>query len=408
MPILLKRITADIIECVQVNRFSCLVSTLPDISHDLIDSHRKDLVLVSGYYGFGNLGDEAILEVLCSQLKSESIVVLSNSPQKTASTFSVAARNRWNLVKVFALFQRTKLFVSGGGGLFQDTSSLRSVIYYSLLHLMARMAGVKVLVYAQGLGPLRSPVARYLTSLSMRFSDSITVRDPQSLSMLRNWGLGGHLTADPVWSLAPGKLPGEIESELNRFKNDGDGDTILIGLSLREHASMDENALRKFKKILAASLPPNAVLVPLVLQKDQDSRPLDSVIDEWTKEGRAVLGFDADSLVRPSQWLALIGRLDFVVGMRLHSLIMALGAEVPVFGLSYDPKVEKVMKEFGQPFLNLINDRAIFEDDQAMEKLLKEALLRRQDSIQSLKKPLDEARRAACMNIQFIDRILGR
>ncbi|HMP53102.1 MAG TPA: hypothetical protein PKD05_16245, partial [Candidatus Melainabacteria bacterium] len=59
-------------------------------------------------------------------------------------------------------------------------------------------------------------------------------------------------------------------------------------------------------------------------------------------------------------------------------------------------------------FLNLINDRAIFEDDQAMEKLLKEALLRRQDSIQSLKKPLDEARRAACMNIQFIDRILGR
>lgn len=365
-------------------------------------------MLVSGYYGFGNLGDEAILEVLCSQLKSESIVVLSNNPRKTASTFSVEARSRWKLAKVFALFQRTKLFVSGGGGLFQDTSSLRSVIYYSLLHFMARIAGVKVLVYAQGLGPLRSPLAKYLTSLSMRFSDSITVRDPQSLRMLRNWGLCGHLTADPVWSLAPGNLPGEIESELERFKKDGDGGNILIGLSLREHSSMDENSLNRFKKILSAALPPNAVLVPLILQKDQDTRPLDSVIDEWTGKGRAVLRFDAESLERPSQWLALIGRLDYVVGMRLHSLIMALGAGVPVFGLSYDPKVEKVMKEFGQPFLNLINDRAVFEDDQAMEKLLKEALLRRQDSIQSLKKPLDEARRAACMNIHFIDRILGR
>lgn len=381
---------------------------MTDILHEPTDKHISDLVLVSGYYGFGNLGDEAILEVLLSQLNPESIVVLSNNPQKTASIFGVESQDRWNLLKVFALFQRAKLFVSGGGGLFQDTSSLRSVVYYSLLHFMARIAGVKVLVYAQGLGPLRSPVAKYLTSLSMRFSDLVTVRDPRSLSLLRDWGITGHLTADPVWSLAPGDLPGEIESELESFKNYGDGGTILIGLSLREHSSMDENSLNRFKKILSASLPPNAVLVPLVLQKDQDTRPLDSVIDEWTGKGRAVLRFDSDSLERPSQWLALIGRLDYVVGMRLHSLIMALGAGVPVFGLSYDPKVEKVMKEFGQPFLNLINDRAIFEDDQAMEKLLKEALLRRQDSVQSLKKPLDEARLAACMNIQFIDRILGR
>lgn len=378
------------------------------ISHELKDTHKNDLVLVSGYYGFGNLGDEAILEVLLSQLHPESCLVLSNNPEKTSSNFGVESQDRWNMLKVFTLFQRAKLFVSGGGGLFQDSSSVRSVIYYSLLHLMARLAGVKVLVYAQGIGPLRSPLARYLTALSMRFSDLVTVRDPRSLSLLSDWGITGHLTADPVWSLTPGVLPAEIESALDRYREAGEGDTILVGLSLREHPSMDTHSLKRLAEVLSKSLPPNAVLVPLILQRDQDSRPLNTVIDALEGEGFAVFKFDADSLERPSQWLALIGRLDFVVGMRLHSLIMALGAGLPVFGLSYDPKVEKVMKEFGQPFLNLINDRPFQEEDQAMEKQLKEALLRRQDSIQSLKKPLDEARRTACMNIQFIDRILGR
>ncbi|MBP7578818.1 MAG: polysaccharide pyruvyl transferase family protein, partial [Candidatus Obscuribacter sp.] len=116
----------------------------------------RKLVVVSGYYGFNNLGDEAILEELVSELKTlvalEDIVVLSQDPNATANLYGVKAINRWQISKIAGLMGQTKLFISGGGGLFQDTGSIKSVIYYGGLINIARMAGAKVMAYAQGLG----------------------------------------------------------------------------------------------------------------------------------------------------------------------------------------------------------------------------------------------------------------
>ena len=102
----------------------------------------KSLVLISGYYGFGNLGDEAILESIIRELEKsvskDKIVVLSNDPEKHRKTYGVAAVTRWKLASLLKLLPKAKLFISGGGGLFQDTNSPGSTIYYGGQIALAR------------------------------------------------------------------------------------------------------------------------------------------------------------------------------------------------------------------------------------------------------------------------------
>src|SRR5262249_16596114 len=149
---------------------------------------KRDLVVVSGYYGFGNLGDEAILEELTNELKKilggvEKIVVLSAKPEETQSTFGIQARDPWPIVQLLPLLKRTQLFVSGGGGLFQDATSLRSVYYYWLLIALARLSGARAVIYAHGLGPLKTHMGKKLTRAALSLADGITVRDSSSLSL---------------------------------------------------------------------------------------------------------------------------------------------------------------------------------------------------------------------------------
>lgn len=311
----------------------------------------RKLVVVSGYYGFNNLGDEAILEELISELKTlvaqEDIVVLSQDPNATASLYGVKAINRWQISKIAGLLGQTKLFISGGGGLFQDTGSVKSVIYYGGLINIARMAGAKVMVYAQGLGPLKAQLSKILTRQTFKLVNAIAVRDPGSQKMLRDWQIDATLTGDPVWLLTPGKLPQTIAGDLEKAKEHGK----LLALSLRSGGGFDREHIACLAETLIKTIEEPCTVMLLPLQKNQDTEPLAYFEECYKKLGGKTLAPDTSLLARPSQWLALIGAADLLIGMRLHSLIMALSAQVPVIGIAYDPKVKAVMEEFNQPIL---------------------------------------------------------
>lgn len=371
----------------------------------------KELILVSGYYGFGNLGDEAILEALLIHLESLGLrsraVVLSHDPQETHRTFEVMSVDRFDLIGFYNLLQRSRLFISGGGGLFQDATSVKSVLYYSMLHHLASLAGVESFVFAQGLGPLHSPVSNFMARRAYALSRIRTVRDERSHQILDSWGLEGELTADPVWLLRDSSLPEPVRESFESV-----GGKRLLGLSLRKWKGLEPPLLQSFARDLIEHLPEDLVLVPLSLQDELDKEPLSIVSAVWKEAGRSLLDLELNAgksgLERPSQWLALFGKLDFLIGMRLHSLIMALSMGVPVFGLSYDHKVENVMKEFDQPFLNLVNNSEGISRISRAGNLVKDALVRRQETLEALHAPLERVRADACKNFLFLDRILGR
>src|SRR5690554_3525748 len=157
-------------------------------------------VLVSGYYGFGNLGDEALLSGLLGGLRAQGHTtgVLSGDPKDTEQQHGVEAAHR---VRGLALaLARADALVSGGGGLLQDSTSRRSLNYYLNVIRLARRTGKRVVVYGQSLGPLseagRGAVARTLRGVPL------AVRDEASVRLATTLGLKATLVGDPAPLLA--------------------------------------------------------------------------------------------------------------------------------------------------------------------------------------------------------------
>ena len=368
---------------------------------------QKSLVLISGYYGFGNLGDEAILESIISELEKtvskENIVVLSNDPERHRKTYGVAAVNRWKLASLVELLPKAKLFISGGGGLFQDTNSPGSTIYYGGQIALARAFGAHPFIFAQGLGPLNSQTGRVATRLAAKLSQDVTVRDKVSLAMLESWKVKAELTADPVWTLEETDLPESVRKEIDTVRS---GKNLVVGLSLRNSHNFSERSRRMLLSTLLKSLTEDTALVLLPLQKEQDLPQLEPFLKDWQDAGRKALLLDVSQLDRPSQWVSLMRQFDLVVAMRLHALIFALKEGVPVIGLTYDAKVEHVLSQFGQPILNLPKED---EDSQLEQKWLDTASAGLQD-LEKLRSRAREnaesAKKLACRNFQLLAKIL--
>lgn len=374
----------------------------------------RDRIVVSGYYGFDNLGDEAILEELLSELKRlvepEKIVVLSQNPEKTTAVFDVASVNRWRLGKIASLLLGAKLFVSGGGGLYQDASSVRSVVYYSTLAILARLSGAETVIYAQGVGPLKSQTSTVLTRLAMKQATAISVRDLDSKALLESWGLKPQLTADPVWCLKPSALPPALsvfEEREKKARGNINEERLLVGLSLRESQLVSRATIELLAEVMADRMP-NVTIVPLALQAEQDVERLDQFLLVWAKRGLPILKkSDLSTLLRPSQWLSLIGKFDLLVGMRFHALLMALKSGVPCFGIAYDPKVSYLMRNFEQPCLNIANSSQPDELRIEIENLVSDLIGNIDSLALKARRKSDETERLACQNFDILARILN-
>jgi polysaccharide pyruvyl transferase CsaB len=317
---------------------------------------ERNLVFVSGYYGFDNLGDEAILEELCNELKqlvrADEIMVLSANPELTARRYGVRAMQRRSLAELFSALSQARLFVSGGGGLFQNTKTLGSIVFYGLQILMARANSARVLIWAQGIGPLRGKLAENICHQIFAQADEISVRDDASLQYIESWKLKGSRTADPVWNLSESALPASVQ-QLLKEAGAAREKSRCVGISLRPSPDLTDEHLAQLALALAGSLAKDDELLLLPLQPQQDLSVLQAFEKHWQANGRSARTLDGSALELPSQWAAVFAHLKLLVGMRLHAIIMTLKAGRPVAGISYDPKVAQILSEFGQCSLSL-------------------------------------------------------
>lgn len=373
-----------------------------------ISGRKRDLIVISGYYGFDNLGDEAILEELINELRAfatpEQIYVLSKDPAKTTRLYQVNSLDRWQFFELFPILLQSRLFISGGGGLFQDVSGIGSPIYYGALIALAKLCGSPIFIYAQGLGPLKSVFSQVLTRHTWKLARYITVRDENSLSLAAGWGLNATLSADPVWSLSPSPLPTTVN--LPASKKSGIPEfRPLIGISLRESAVLKNNHLKLLPQILKSSFPPATEFVLLPFQKESDLPLLQRLADNCGDLGVRANILNLDELTKASQWLSLIKKLDMLVGMRFHALLMALKGGCPVVGIPYDPKVTYLCQTFGQPMLDY---REV--DDTISEKLWLKTLRDAFDRRQALAKQAEvltlSMQEKAYHNLKILTRIL--
>ncbi len=308
-------------------------------------------LVISGYYGFGNVGDEAILAAILDRvqvrLPDAEIVVLSGNPQHTTAQYTVRAVQRWSLRDVWRQLRAADLLISGGGGLIQDSTSALSPLYYLGVLALARRAGTPSMIFAQGLGPLRRRLIRRLTASAFRSAAAITLRDEQSVRFLED-ELGvtsppAQVTADPAMLLAP--CPTERTEHL--LRNCGlSMHAPVVGLSLR--GGLEEGLVETVVPLighLRRALNAQVLLIPF--QPSEDA-PVACQL-ATASGGAAVLHGVTD----PREILGVISSLDLLISMRLHGLILAAASAVPALGISYDPKVARFARTADQPTVNL-------------------------------------------------------
>lgn len=373
----------------------------------MAENTNQKLVLVSGYYGFGNLGDEAILEELTNELKKlvapSQIVVLSNNPQQTMSAFGVEAVDRWKPANLLPLLKNAALFISGGGGLFQDATGIKSTIFYGCQILLVRALGRRVLIYAQGIGPLKSAAAKALAKFSLENANFLTVRDKDSQKLLADWNISSTLTADPVWCLTETTIPTRALAQIEGLKAKPG---LTVGLSLRTSHNFSDKQLDELVAVMDRAFPVDTKLLLLPLQANQDLQPLQKFAEEWKAKDRHVELLHTEEIERPSQWLAILSRLDMLVGMRLHALIMSLKSGVPVVGIAYDPKVRHVLTQFKQPILNLTKDGDSSGAFKEWLPTMQAAVATRQQLAAHASEEAEIAKKLACQNFELLAKIL--
>lgn len=305
-------------------------------------------LLLAGYYGFGNLGDEAILASTVSCLRAKDpdidIRVLSKDPEETSRAYRVLAYDRMKPFHVISAIKDADLVVFGGGSLLQDSTSFRSLTYYVALLFAARALGKPLAVYANGVGPVRSHTGRLLIRKALSPAEMITVRDQESLRLLREIGLSNEvkLTADPAFLLSPS--PSAAIDEM--LKQHGiSPDDKLVWLGLRP-----DTAPESFYRSVAqgVSLLRSTGFRPYqMIMQDRDT-PMVGLLNEMLAEcGQSPV--QAISGLTPQDALGVLARGNLCIGMRLHTLILSAKAGIPFLGVEIDPKIGAFCRSLGFP-----------------------------------------------------------
>src|SRR5574344_503638 len=300
-------------------------------------------IVISGYYGFNNAGDEAMLTAIVEALRklepSVELTVISGNPTETKAKYQVESIYRFDAPQILASLKQTDLLISGGGSLLQDVTSKKSLLYYLSVLAAAKHFGKKVMLFAEGIGPIRCSFLRTMTKWVCRQADLITVRDEESRAELERLGIDGSQvrgTADAVFSL----------ETVSRFRGVDilrraglDLEKPLIGVSVRhwENDKMCLQALGKALHRLGEEKSAQVVLLPL---QNPTDIPVCDDLSFYIPDipgSKVVLLHDKYTT---EEFLSIIANFKLVVGMRLHALVFAAVMQVPFLAVSYDPKVD--------------------------------------------------------------------
>ena len=304
-------------------------------------------ILISGYYGFDNIGDESILRTLIMSLREKipdcRLTVLSHNPASTREKYGVEAVERMSPGAILRAVRQCDMLISGGGSLLQDVTSSKSIHYYLFIIRLAKLLGKKVFIYSQGIGPIDHAFNRRATARALKKADGIVVRDERSAKLLEQIGLPQErivITADPVIRMKrPDRTVGREILARAGIKKDG---RLTVGWAIREK-NRDSTFVREITECirwLRENYDAESVLIPFHYEED---REVCSVIAERTNGAAKCLSEKYLS----EDMLSIIGNMDVLVGVRLHSMIYAAIMGVPIIGVSYDPKCTAFLNSVG-------------------------------------------------------------
>lgn len=285
---------------------------------------RRYQVLLCGYYGMGNAGDEflaaASIHLLdrCGVPRTR-IAMLSGDVGESERVHGVAAFPRRSLRDVVRAARASETLLLGGGGIFQDSSGPFSPWYYWGVMRIAAACGCRLWAVGQSIGPLRSRVSRLLANDAFSVCAAVTVRDRHSYDFLA----GRCVLADDLVLTLPDKSPQQAGAGvLVNFRPCG-------GLEREAARSFSSQAWTHGRKILGVAMSP------------EDARTMESLCRD------GLLRLDELRLCTPEDWQCAFAGGGWAFGMRLHFGVLCLKLGIPCRLVPYDPKVGAFAARWG-------------------------------------------------------------
>ena len=313
-------------------------------------------IVISGYYGSKNAGDEAMLAAMIEVFRrlndNVHITVISAAPEDTLARHHGvdAAVGFMNPAGIIKAITAADILLSGGGSLLQNVTSGRSLYYYIGVICSALVLRTPVMLYAQGIGPIYGSFARRIMKFVGNAVNGITVRDRGSLEELGSLGITKPpimATADPVLAINPAEL---TAGKKILAANNVTGKRPIIGFAVREWRGWQH-----YKEVFAQTAAKtatelNADVVFLPMQYPEDTEVAKAVANRNDAQKDAG---NFPVTVLPGEYttqelLSLVGAMDLMVGIRLHALIFAGVMGVPMVGVSYDPKIDRFLASVGE------------------------------------------------------------
>lgn len=311
---------------------------------DILKSGRHSEVVISGYYGYNNSGDDALLHLIIKDILAlrpdTKFTVLSKAPEQTSKVYGVKAVKRFNMFKVTNEIKHSKLLISGGGSLIQDVTSTKSLMYYASIINVALKYGKKTMAYANGIGPVNIEQNKKRAKDVLSRMDVLTLRDEKSVITLKNLGVDNKnvfVTADPAVRMEP--VSDEEIAEILEKEGIPQGNYFAVSVRKWKNTDLSEKIAKVCDYITE-----NYNMYPLFIsmQKPEDNEITEKCVSLLKHKGYILKG---DYNFR--QVMSIVSKSRFVVGMRLHMLMYGANTGVPVIGLVYDPKI--------QAYLNYLN-----------------------------------------------------
>lgn len=368
------------------------------------ESHEKQYhVVMSGYYGFNNTGDEAIMLSMHKNIQelgdNYHITVLSNKPRETKEKYGIEAVYRFGVRDVLRAIHDSDALLSGGGSLLQDSTSTRSLMYYLSITVAAKLMRKKVMLYANGIGPVSGKRNRRLVKQVVNKADLITLREENSYEELLAMGVNPKkcfVTADPVFTMDG---ISKQEAYILLEKEGIPLDKPLVVVSVRNWRDMDKFIIRFAKLCDTIVQKYDRTIVFLAMQM-----PNDITISEKVQKKMEQPAYILRGSYSPGEVMGMISTADFILSMRLHTLIFAARQHVPLLGFVYDPKIEYYLEKLEMPSGG---DLKTFRLEQTLA-LVEDIIQNKESYVNRLKAKAEWLNQKAHRNEKYLMRLLEK
>lgn len=365
--------------------------------------YKYSEIIMSGYYGFGNMGDDSLLQQIINSIKTldknVTITVLSKNPKRTSQIYGVNSINRFDIISISRVMKHAKLLINGGGNLLQNKTSKRSLIYYIYIMKLAKKFGLKLMLYASGIGPVHGEKYLEMTKNILNEVDIITLREELSLKEIQNLNVSNpniYVTCDPAFYMD------SADENWVKYVMYREGLSLNKKYFLFSPRSIKDSFIKlpeNFDNMLAEAcyqIAKTYKLEPIIvpLHPKTDYTVCKKIADY--AGGKVICGLSAVELA------GLTKHMEFVAGLRLHLLIYAISAETPVIAIDCDPKIRGIFELIESPYIINAEQFTVgkFVD-------MAGALMYNSDKVrQDLKRHVDKFRKLSLTDAQYVIELL--